>query len=117
MPPSKRYLVSLLSMFQPIGVVIASVIYGTAAKYRCDAKLPACNAVSAGEACCSVSSNMGWRYLVIIIGAMTLSIFFARYLLFRFYESPKFLVAKGRQQDAVNVPTRLPSSTAPPSPR
>lgn len=104
MPPSKRYLVSLLSMFQPIGVVIASVIaYGTAAKYRCDAKLPACNAVGAGEACCSVSSNIGWRYLVIIIGAMTLSIFFARYLLFRFYESPKFLVAKGREQDAINV--------------
>lgn len=104
MPPSKRYLVSLLSMFQPIGVVIASVIaYGTAAKYRCDAKLPACNAVGAGEACCTVSSNMGWRYLVIIIGAMTLSIFFARYLLFRFYESPKFLVAKGREQDAINV--------------
>ncbi|OAA38790.1 Major facilitator superfamily domain, general substrate transporter [Cordyceps fumosorosea ARSEF 2679] len=35
MPPSKRHLVSLLSIFQPIGVVIASVIaYGTAAKFR-----------------------------------------------------------------------------------
>ncbi|TQV99688.1 sugar (and other) transporter [Cordyceps javanica] len=104
MPPSKRYLVSLLSMFQPIGVVVASVIaYGTAAKYRCDATLPACVAVGAGEACCTVSSNMGWRYLVIVIGSITLSIFLARYLLFRFHESPKFLVAKGREQDAIVV--------------
>lgn len=117
MPPSKRYLVSLLSMFQPIGVVLASVIaYGTAAKYRCDAALPACTAVSAGEACCSVSSNMGWRYLVIIIGAMTLSIFFARYLLFRFYESPKFLVAKGREQDAINVLQKIAKFNGAPAP-
>jgi hypothetical protein len=38
---------------------------------------------------------MGWRYLVIIIGAMTLAVFFARYFLFDFYESPKFLLSKG----------------------
>lgn len=91
-------------MWQPIGVVVASAIaYGTAAKYRCDVKLPACTAVQAGEDCCTVSSNMGWRYMVIIIGAMTLTIFFARYLVFRFHESPKFLVGKGREQDAIDV--------------
>jgi hypothetical protein len=91
-------------MWQPIGVVVASAIaYATAARYRCDVRLPACNAVSSGEACCTLSSNMGWRYMVIIIGAMTLTIFFARYLIFRFHESPKFLVSKGREQDAINV--------------
>lgn len=41
--------------------------------------------------------------MVIIIGAMTLTIFFARYLVFRFHESPKFLVSKGREQDAIDV--------------
>lgn len=117
MPPSKRYLVSLLSMWQPVGVVVASgIAYGTAAKYRCDAKLPACNAVGDGEACCSVSSNMGWRYLVIIIGAMTLSIFFARYIVFRFHESPKFLVSKGREQDAINVLHKIAKFNGAPAP-
>lgn len=117
MPPSKRYIVSLLSIFQPIGVVIASAIaYGTTAKYRCDAKLPACNAVGDGAACCSVSSNMGWRYLVIVIGAMTLSIFFARYFLFRFYESPKFLVAKGREQHAIDVLHKIAKFNRAPAP-
>ncbi|CEL10317.1 hypothetical protein ASPCAL13438 [Aspergillus calidoustus] len=102
MPPKRRYLVSLMSMWQPIGVVVASAIaYGTAAKYRCETTLPACTGDR--EPCCSVSSNMGWRYMVIVIGSMTLFIFFARYLVFRFHESPKFLVSQGREQDAIDV--------------
>ena len=55
------------------------------------------------EECCSVSSNMGWRYLVIVIGSMTLFIFFARYFLFTFHESPKYLISKGRDQEAIDV--------------
>lgn len=104
LPQQKRYLVSLLSMWQPIGVVAASALaYGTAARYRCDVKLPACSAVASGEACCTVESNMGWRYLVIVIGSMTLVIFFARFAIFKFYESPKFLLSKGREQEAIDV--------------
>ncbi|KAL7419004.1 hypothetical protein Q5752_006689 [Cryptotrichosporon argae] len=104
LPQNRRMLVSLLSMWQPIGVVAASgLAYGTAAKYRCDTTLPACNAVSAGQACCTVASNMGWRYCVIIIGAVTLLIFAARYLVFRFLESPKFLLGKGKEQEAIDV--------------
>ncbi|KAL4869404.1 hypothetical protein BDV12DRAFT_196452 [Aspergillus spectabilis] len=104
LPQNKRYLVALMSMWQPIGVVAASgLAYGTAARYRCDVDLPACTAVGEGEACCSVSSNMGWRFLVIIVGAISLFIFCARFLLFSFHESPKFLVSKGREQDAIDV--------------
>jgi MFS family permease len=104
LPQNRRALVSLLSMWQPIGVVVASAIaYGTAAKYRCDVTLPACSAVGAGEACCSVSSNMGWRYEVIVIGAMTLFVFFARFFVFKFHESPKFLLSRGREQEAIDI--------------
>lgn len=104
LPQNRRYLVALLGMWQPIGVVVASAIaYATAARYRCDVNLPSCSAVKSGEPCCTVSSNMGWRYMVTIIGAMTLTIFCTRYLIFRFHESPKFLVSKGREQDAIDV--------------
>ena len=104
LPQSKRHLVSLMGMWQPIGVVVASAIaYGTAARYRCDVHLPSCKTVSGDEACCTTPSNMGWRYMVIVIGAMTLTVFFSRYFFFRFHESPKFLVSKGRDQDAINV--------------
>lgn len=104
LPQSRRFLVALLSMWQPIGVVAASgIAYGTAAKYRCDVKLPSCKAVARGEPCCTVSSNMGWRYNVIVLGLMTLIIFCLRYFVFRFHESPKFLLSRGREAEAIEV--------------
>ncbi len=104
LPQNRRFLVFLLSMWQPVGVVVASAVaYGTTAKWRCDTTLPACNAVSNGAACCSVSSNMGWRYTVIVLGCMTLFIFVLRYFIFRFHESPKFLVSKGKEAEAIEV--------------
>jgi MFS family permease len=104
LPQNRRALVSLLSMWQPVGVVVASAIaYGTAAKYRCDVTLPACSTVSGGAACCTSSSNMGWRYEVIVIGAMTLAVFVLRFFVFTFYESPKFLLSQGREQEAIDV--------------
>jgi hypothetical protein len=91
-------------LWQPVGVVVASgIAYGTAAKWRCDPELPACSAVGSGEACCTVSSNMGWRYEVIVLGLMTLTVFFLRFFVFRFYESPKFLLSKGREAEAIEV--------------
>ncbi|KAH8722486.1 sugar transporter-like protein [Phaeosphaeriaceae sp. PMI808] len=58
LPQSLRFLVSLLSMWQPIGVVAASgIAYGTAAKWRCDIELPSCKAVAQGEACCTVATE------------------------------------------------------------
>ncbi|KAB5546823.1 sugar transporter-like protein [Coniochaeta sp. 2T2.1] len=104
LPQNRRSLVALLSMWQPIGVTVASgIAYGTAAKWRCDPELPSCKAVGAGEACCTVSSNMGWRYNVIVLGAMTLFVFFLRYFVFRFHESPKFLLSRGKEAEAIEV--------------
>lgn len=106
LPQRRRTLVALLSMFQPIGVVVASAIaYGTAARYRCDATAPYCYAqgLAPGANCCTVGSNMGWRYCVLVLGSMTLLVFFVRFLIFPFYESPKFLLSKGREQEAIDV--------------
>jgi MFS family permease len=106
LPSNRRFLVALLSMWQPIGVGIASAIaYGTAAKWRCDPELPGCRdaGLGAGEPCCTVDSNMGWRYNVIILGCMTLLVFFLRFIVFRFHESPKFLVSRGKEAEAIEV--------------
>jgi hypothetical protein len=104
LPQKRRYFVALLSMWQPIGVVAASAIaLGTAAKWRCDPELPSCHAVGSGEPCCTVDSNMGWRYNVIILGVMTLVIFCLRYFVFTFHESPKFLLSRGREAEAIEV--------------
>jgi hypothetical protein len=108
-----------MSMWQPIGVVFGCAIsYGTQAqsKYRCNVKLPACSNVASGIACCTVSSNMGWRYEVIIIGGITLFIFFARFFIFTFHESPKFLLSKGREQEAIDVLHKIAAFNKAPTP-
>lgn len=111
LPQNRRNLVTLLSLWQPIGVVVASAIaYGTAAKpaWRCASTLPSCAAIPSGQpknasTCCTVDSNMGWRYTVIVLGCMTLAIFFLRFFVFKFYESPKFLLSKGQEEKAIEV--------------
>jgi MFS family permease len=104
LPQNRRFLVSLLSMWQPVGVVAASgIAYGTAAKYRCATDLLSCHSVPAGQPCCTVSSNMGWRYEVIVLGCITLFIFFLRYFVFPFHESPKFLISRGKEAEAIDV--------------
>ncbi|KAB5559627.1 sugar transporter-like protein [Coniochaeta sp. 2T2.1] len=117
LPQNRRFLVALLSMWQPIGVTVASgIAYGTAAKWRCDPELPSCKAVGAGEACCTVSSNMGWRYNVIVLGAMTLLVFFLRYFVFRFHESPKFLLSRGKEAEAIEVLHKIARFNKAPTP-
>jgi hypothetical protein len=44
---------------------------------------------------------MGWRYLVLTLGALTFVMFLCRFFLFHLYESPKYLLSRGRQADAV----------------
>jgi hypothetical protein len=50
---------------------------------------------------CTKANNWGWRYLVLTLGAITFAMFLCRFFLFTLYESPKFLVARGRQDEAV----------------
>lgn len=50
---------------------------------------------------CLREDNWGWRYLVLSLGAITFAMFLCRFFLFTFYESPKFLVSRGRQEEAV----------------
>lgn len=107
-PQNRRFLLALLSIFQPIGVVICSAIaFGFIPKYSCSPNfseadpLPSCFNVPAGTACCTRKSNMGWRYLMFTLGAITLGVFIFRFVLFRFKESPKFLVFRGHDEKAI----------------
>lgn len=47
--------------------------------------------------------NVGWRYFVYTMGAITFCMFLARFAIFHLYESPKFLLSRGRQAEAVAV--------------
>lgn len=106
---NRRFLLALLSVFQPLGVVLSSgLAYGLIPKYSCGAgadgkPLPACSKVTPGDPCCTKASNMGWRYLLLTTGGICLSIFLLRFFVFRFQESPKFLLSRGHDEKAVEV--------------
>lgn len=46
---------------------------------------------------------MGWRYLLFTIGGITLLIFILRFFVFNFRETPKYLVYRGRDEEAINT--------------
>lgn len=46
---------------------------------------------------------MGWRYLLFILGALTLILWGLRFFVFHLFESPRFLIGKGKDTEAVTV--------------
>ena len=69
--------------------------WGLIPNYSCPDDLPA------GQ--CTKAENMGWRYFIFTLGGFTFLMFLCRFALFNLYESPKFLLSRGRQREAVHV--------------
>ena len=104
LPMKNRWLLPTLSIFQPLGVVICSAIaYGFIPFHSCPEGSPPCSQVAPGKACCTKSSNYGWRYLMFTLGAITMFIFFLRFVVFNFQESPKYLLYRGKDEEAIKV--------------
>ncbi|KAL2430105.1 MFS siderochrome iron transporter 1 [Exophiala dermatitidis] len=104
LPQNRRWLLPTLSVFQPIGVVVCSgIAYGFIPNYSCAPGLVSCNRPDAGTPCCSKADNWGWRYLMFTIGAITVAVFVLRVVVFRFKESPKYLLYRGKDEQAIEV--------------
>jgi len=96
LPGTHQYLLEILAVWWSLGQVIpAGIAWGFLPRYSCDPHTPPGH--------CKRADNMGWRYLMFTVGALTLACFFARFLLFRLQESPRFLIGQGRYQEAVDV--------------
>ncbi|KAG9233231.1 major facilitator superfamily domain-containing protein [Amylocarpus encephaloides] len=84
LPNASGALLTLLSVWWPVGQLVASLIgWGFLGGHY--------------------DEDKGWRYFVFTMGAMTFCMFLARFLMFHLYESPKFLLSRGRQSEAVAV--------------
>ncbi|KAJ5041496.1 uncharacterized protein L3040_005081 [Drepanopeziza brunnea f. sp. 'multigermtubi'] len=106
LPQNRRFLLAMLSVFQPLGVVVCSgIAYAFVPRYACEVGIPSCKSAtrSPDEACCSRADNMGWRYLMFTLGGISLFIFLLRYVIFTFQESPKYLIGRGRDEEAIKV--------------
>ena len=116
LPFASGNLLTMLSVWWPVGQLVASlskvapemlqlwlintVGWGFLAQYSCTIDQVPCGADNA-PGCCASSANKGWRYFTITLGALTFFMFICRFFVFHLFESPKFLLSKGRQTEAV----------------
>lgn len=93
LPQSHQYLLTILSLDWALAQVICNLVaWPLIGNMTC----------SSADGC-HKGNNMGWRYFLIAMGGLTMIMFLARFLLFKLHESPKYLVGKGRDEDAVRV--------------
>ncbi|KAF5251616.1 hypothetical protein FANTH_3226 [Fusarium anthophilum] len=93
LPASHQYLLTILSIDWAIAQVIGTLIaWPLLGNYTCEQ-----------DTVCRRKDNMGWRYFTITVGGLTLLMFLGRFVLFKIYESPKYLMSKGRDEEAVRV--------------
>ncbi|KAJ5156155.1 hypothetical protein N7492_008958 [Penicillium capsulatum] len=91
LPFASGNMLTMLSVWWPIGQLIGSLLAW--------AFIPSFSCPDPDN--CTKDQNMGWRYLVLTLGAITFCMWIARFFLFHLYESPKFLLSRGRQEEAV----------------
>lgn len=102
LPTNRHYLLALLSIGQPFGTLVASgIAYGFIPRYSCGGGQAALD--PGQQAACTRDENAGWRYSLYVIGCITLFIFFLRFAVFKFYESPAYLINRGHDQEALDV--------------
>ncbi|KAH0045515.1 Clavaminate synthase-like protein, partial [Aureobasidium melanogenum] len=95
-PGSHQYLLTALSSWWMLGQVIVSLLsWVFLANFACP--------TDSTPATCKRADNMGWRYTMITLGAMTLVFAFVRIAIFKMPESPRYLISKGRDAEAVEA--------------
>ncbi|KAL1678322.1 major facilitator superfamily domain-containing protein [Schizophyllum commune] len=93
-PGTHQYLLTVMTVFWSLGQLFASMIaWPLIANFSC----------SSSATTCTRASNMGWRYLLFTLGGTTLVLWAVRFFAFRMFESPRYLVGKGRDVEAVKV--------------
>jgi MFS family permease len=94
LPASHAYLLTVLSLFWALAQLFATLVaWPLLGTMTCEAEDPDC---TRGE-------NMGWRYFVIVMGGVALLMFLIRFVAFTIFESPKYHMGKGRDDEAVRI--------------
>ena len=94
LPGTHQYLLTVLSIFWAFAQLIATLVAWPLLGYHtCQAKAKTC----------TKSQNFGWRYFMIAMGCLAMLMFVIRFVCFTLYESPKYLMGRGKDEEAVRV--------------
>ncbi|PPQ82780.1 hypothetical protein CVT25_009275 [Psilocybe cyanescens] len=101
-PASRQYLLTFMSIFWCLGQLLVNLLaWPLIANFSCPVASPS------SPQPCARSDNMGWRYLLFLLGGITLLLWGARFFLFDLAESPRYLIGKGRDAEAVSIIHRI----------
>ncbi|KAG2177404.1 hypothetical protein INT44_007915 [Umbelopsis vinacea] len=93
LPGDWQWLLTFLSVWWALGqLLVVLLAWGFINNYSC---------LSADN--CPTASNLGWRYLYYIVGGIALLMAAARVAFMKLHESPKFLLAQGKDEDVVKL--------------
>ncbi|KAK0185039.1 MFS general substrate transporter [Armillaria mellea] len=93
-PKSHQYLLTVLSIWWALGQLLGSVVaWPLIGKFSCEPN----------QVPCPRSANQGWRYFLFAMGGLSMLLWVIRFFVFKLYESPKFLMGRGRDADAVEA--------------
>lgn len=93
LPGSHQYLLTILSVDWAFAQLVANLVaWPLLGNLTCQQ-----------DTVCTREKNMGWRYFMICMGGLAMIMFVVRFVFFRIYESPKYLMSRGRDAEAVAV--------------
>jgi len=96
-PVSHQYLLTVLSIWWAVGQLIGSLVaWPLLGNFSCPF-------TSTSGSVCLRSENQGWRYYQYTMGGFMMVLWVIRFFVFKLYESPKYLMGRGRDQEAVDV--------------
>lgn len=94
LPGSHQYLLTVLSVFWAFAQLLATLVAWPLLGYH------TCQETATT---CTRSENFGWRWFMIAMGLLAMFMFCCRFFLFTLYESPKYLMGRGKDEEAVRV--------------
>ena len=93
LPGTHQYLLTILSIDWALAQLVANLVaWPLLGNFTCQE-----------DTVCRRSDNMGWRYFLVCMGGLSVIMFIIRVVFFKIYESPKYLMSKGRDAEAVAV--------------
>lgn len=92
-PASHQYLLTVLSVWWAFGQLLGSLVaWPLIGNFSCPTTDP--------PSPCPRSSNQGWRYFLFCMGGLMLFLWAIRFFLFDLFESPKYLMGRGHDEQA-----------------